>query len=359
VPHDNVSALRASRRELLRTLAIGSASLLVDRHAVFGQDRRNLAGTGRVDVHFHLGGNAGFGGGGNTALISAAANKSVEDLDRAGTAAGIISASSSGAGTGSLADRNRQAREFNDTAARWISDHPTRFGLWTRLPLTDVDASLKEIEYGIDQLKADGIGLVTSYEDAWLGDPKLKPVFQELNRRKAVVYVHPNDAACCGGANSLSYEKLNPPTGGSWLEYPMNTARTIFSLMMGGTIRAYPDVRFIFSHGGGVTPLLLSRIEGFANWSSVGPEKLKQMFPDGITNEFRKLYFEVAQAFSKVNMDALMALVPTSHILYGSDYPVFPADNSAKGLAKLELPANVRRAIDRENVAALLPRWKA
>ena len=119
-------------------------------------------------------------------------------------------------------------------------------------------------------------------------------------------------------------------------------------------------LKFIFSHGGGVTLLLLSRIEGFANWSSVGPEKLKkQMFPDGITNEFRKLYFEVAQAFSKVNMDALMALVPTSHILYGSDYPVFPADNSAKGLAKLDLPANLRRAIDRDNLAALLPKWKA
>lgn len=139
----------------------------------------------------------------------------------------------------------------------------------------------------------------------------------------------------------------------------MNTARTIFSLMMGGTIRQYPDIRFIFSHGGGVTPLLLSRIEGFANWSAVGPGKLKELFPNGLSNEFRKLYFEVAQAFSKVNMDALMALVPTSHILYGSDYPVFPADNSARGLAKLDLPANLRRAIDRDNLAALLPKWKA
>jgi predicted TIM-barrel fold metal-dependent hydrolase len=348
--------MNISRRDVLISLALGSAAALIDAPRIFAQ---GAAARGRVDVHFHLGGTGGFGGGGNAAAISAAARASVADLDRAGTAAGIISASSSGAGTGSLEQRNRQAREFNDTAARWVSDHPTRFGLWTRLPLTDVDASLKEIEYGMDQLKADGIGLVTSYEDAWLGDPKLRPVFQELNRRRAVVYVHPNDAACCGGPNALTYQKLNPPTGGSWLEYPMNTARTIFSLMMGGTIRQYPDVRFIFSHGGGVTPLLLSRIEGFANWNSVGPEKLKQMFPDGITGEFRKLYFEVAQAFSKVNMDALMALVPTSHILYGSDYPVFPADNSAKGLAKLDLPANVRRAIDRDNLAALLPKWKA
>ena len=348
--------MNISRRDVLISLALGSAAALFDAPRIFAQ---GAAARGRIDVHFHLGGTGGFGGGGNTAAISAAARASVEDLDRAGTAAGIISASSSGAGTGSFEQRNRQAREFNDTAARWCSDHPTRFGLWTRLPLTDVDASLKEIEYGYGQLKADGIGLVTSYEDAWLGDPRLKPVYEELNRRRAVVYVHPNDAACCGGANLLSYEKQHPPVGGSWLEYPMNTARTIFSLMLGGTIRQYPDIRFIFSHGGGVTPLLLSRIEGFANWDSVGPSKLKELFPDGLSNEFRKLYFEVAQAFSKVNMDALMALVPTSHILYGSDYPVFPADNSAKGLATLDLPANLRRAIDRDNLAALLPKWKA
>jgi predicted TIM-barrel fold metal-dependent hydrolase len=353
--------MNPSRREALVSLAIGTTGVFLDAPLVFGQaaaPRAAAAVRGRVDVHFHLGGNAGFGGGGNTAAVSAAARASVEDLDRAGTAAGIISASSSGAGTGSLEQRNRQAREFNDTAAKWVSDHPTRFGLWTRLPLTDVDASLKEIAYGYDQLKADGIGLVTSYEDAWLGDPRLKPVYEELNRRKAVVYVHPNDAACCGGPNLLSYEKQHPPVGGSWLEYPMNTARTIFSLMLGGTIRQFPDIRFIFSHGGGVSPLLLSRIENFANWDSVGPSKLKELFPDGLSNEFRKLYFEVAQAFSKVNMDALMALVPSSHILYGSDYPVFPADNSAKGLEKLDLSANLRRAIDRDNLAALLPKWK-
>ena len=352
-----------SRRELLASLVLGTAALFHAPRA-FSQgaasaSRASAANRGRIDVHFHLGGAGGFGGGGGDAAITAAANQSVEEMDRAGTAVGIISASSSGAGTGTLDQRNRQARGFNETATRWSADHPTRFGLWARLPLTDIDASLKEIEYAYGVLKADGIGLVTSYEDLWLGDPKLRPVFEELNRRKAVVYVHPNDAVCCGGANLLTYEKLNPPVGGSWLEYPMNTARTIFSLMLGGTIRQFPDIKFIFSHGGGVTPLLLSRIEGFAAWNSVGPDKLRQLFPDGLSNEFRKLYFEVAQAFSKVNMDALSALVPSTHILYGSDYPVFPLDTSAKGLEKLALPANLRRAIDRDNVVTLLPRWKA
>ena len=137
-----------SRRDVLVSLAMGTAVALLDAPRMLAQGpavaARTSALRGRIDVHFHLGGTGGFGGGGNTAAISAAARASVEDLDCAGTAAGIISASSSGAGTGSLEQRNRQAREFNDTAARWCSDHPTRFGLWTRLPLTDVDASLKE-----------------------------------------------------------------------------------------------------------------------------------------------------------------------------------------------------------------------
>ena len=237
-------------------------------------------------------------------------------------------------------------------------DHPDRFGLWARLPLTDVDASLKEIEYGLDVLKADGIGLVTSYQDMWLGDPKFQSIWQELNRRKSVVYVHPNDANCCGGPNALTYEKQHPPVGGSWFEYPMNTARTIFSLMLAGTIRQFPDIKFIFSHSGGVAPLLVSRIEGFEGWDSVGPEKIHSMFPDGLTNEFGKLYFEVAQGFSEVNFDALSKLVPASHLLYGSDYPVFALDHTEAGLQKLKLSASLRRAIERENAEALLPRWK-
>jgi 6-methylsalicylate decarboxylase len=354
-----------SRRELLAWLALGSgAAVLLKDLSALGQGPASTVKKGRIDVHYHIGGNNGLGGGGDanappTRTSQWTPQRAIEDMDRAGTAAGIISASAAGAGTGTIPERNRQARQFNDTAARLCTDHPDRFGLWARLPLTDIDASLKEIEYAHDVLKADGIGLVTSYEDMWLGDPKIRPIWEELNRRKAVVYVHPNDAACCGGANVLSYQKQHPPVSGSWFEFPMNTARTIFSLMLGGVIRQMPDIRFIFSHSGGVAPLLVSRIEGFVDWDSVGPEKLHAMFPDGLENEFAKLYFEVAQGFSQVNMDALTKLVPQSHILYGSDYPVFALDHTEIGLQKLKLPATFRRGIERDNAVALLPRWKA
>jgi 6-methylsalicylate decarboxylase len=106
-------------------------------------------------------------------------------------------------------------------------------------------------------------------------------------------------------------------------------------------------------------PLLLSRVAGFTDWAAVGPKKLHEMFPDGIESEFRKFYFEGAQAYAPENMGALMKLVPASHILFGTDYNRFPISHSVKLFESLKLPSGVRRAIERDNAVTLLPRWKA
>ena len=275
-------------------------------------------------------------------------------MDRNGVAAGI-------GFPGSIAvaadlDRGRQqAREYNEYGALIGRDHPGRFGLFAALPMHDIDGSLREIEYALDVLKADGFGISTSYGDAWLGDSKFRPIFEELNRRKAVVYVHPNDAPCCTPA-TMTYEKQG--ITGPWIEWPMNTARTIFSFMLNGNTRQFPGVRMIFSHSGGVTPLLIGRIAGFKDWSAVGSEKLKEMFPEGIEAEFRKLYFECAQGFDPVNFAALRALVPLSHMLFGTDYNRFPISHTVQVFENLKLSPESRRAIERENTVALLPRWK-
>jgi len=190
----------------------------------------------------------------------------------------------------------------------------------------------------------------------WLGDPKLRPVFEELNRRNAVVYVHPNDAPCCTPA-TLTYEKNG--VSGAWIEWPMNTARTILSVMLAGYTRDLPKVRFIFSHAGGVMPLLVSRIQGFADWNAVGPEKLRQMFPDGIAAEFKSFYFEGAQGFDAPNFDALRRLVPDTHILLGTDYNRFPIAHNVNLFERLQLSPATKHAIERGNAETLLPCWKA
>jgi hypothetical protein len=123
--------------------------------------------------------------------------KDLEDMDRAGVAASMLSCTTPGIWFGDPEETKALARDMNDFGAKAVSDHKQRFGLFALLPLPAIDDSLKEIAYAFDTLKADGVGLLSSYGNHWLGDPIFRPVMDELNRRNAVVYVHPTDAPCC------------------------------------------------------------------------------------------------------------------------------------------------------------------
>ena len=134
-------------------------------------------------------------------------------------------------------------------------DHPGRFGVFAPLSMMNVDVTLKEIEYAFDTIKADGINLQSNYGDKWLGDPMYQPVLAELNRRKAVVYVHPLVAACCG--------RLSVGTFPAVIEVPHDTTRTVTSLLLSGSFARYPDIKWIFSHAGGTIPMMAGRIAAF------------------------------------------------------------------------------------------------
>ncbi len=258
----------------------------------------------------------------------------------------------------------RRARFLNEFGAGVVQGHPTRFGLFASPPpLTDVDGALLEIAYAFDHLQADGIGLLTHYGEHWLGDPAFVPVFEALNRRAAVVFVHPTasaDGCACGvggasgASGALTYQ--TPGVSQAWLEYPFNTARCILNLMTTGTFRAFPDIRFIFCHGGGAFTSLLSRITGFEGWFEIGPDKLAEFFPHGVEAEFKQLYFECAQAYAPQNMALLRSLVPDSQILFGTDFDRFSLAHSVRQFEHLQLPADVRLAIASGNARRLFTR---
>src|SRR5262245_59456043 len=156
----------------------------------------------RIDVHHHCASPAFIAEikarqTGQHALIEWTPAQSIEEMDRARVQTAMTSVAPPGVWFGDDAAARALARECNDYAAKIARDHTGRFGLFAALPLPDIDGSLKEIEYAFDVLKADGVGLMTSVNDRWLGDRAFAPVMDELNRRKAVVYVHPTCPRCC------------------------------------------------------------------------------------------------------------------------------------------------------------------
>jgi predicted TIM-barrel fold metal-dependent hydrolase len=250
--------------------------------------------------------------------------------------------------------RRKNVRSWNEWATSLCLDHPGRFGLFAMLPMGDVDASLKEVSYAFDHLKADGIGMSTNEGDIWLGDERNWPIFEELDRRKAAVFVHPAPTSRC---RSLTESYGGGLLSSPWLEFPVNTARAVLGLLAKGVSRRFPNIRFIFAHGGGVMPILLGRISGFSGWATVGPDGLERLFPEGIYEEFKKFYFECAQAYAPETIQLLERVAPKANLLFGSDFSYFPIGHSVQQFEALGLEEGRRRAIARMNAERLFPQF--
>lgn len=271
--------------------------------------------------------------------------QSIEVMDRHGIATAVTSMSAPGLWFGDRQQTRDLARHCNDYAAGVRRDHPGRFGVFATLPLPDVDASLKEIEYALDVLQADGIGLLTSYGDQYPGNPAFAPVFDELDRRKAVVFFHPTAASCC---------TCLPGIPAATLDFPFDTTRAITSLLYGGTLARCHNIKFIFSHAGGAVPFLAERIARLA----VRPE-FKAMVPNGVVPELSRLYYDTALSANEFAFKSLLELVTIDKVLFGSDYPFAPEATTTatvRSLAELNLPPDDLRAIERDNAIAILPR---
>jgi predicted TIM-barrel fold metal-dependent hydrolase len=274
--------------------------------------------------------------------------KTIEDMDKNGIRTAIQSLASTPGLWFDLPapEAARIARVCNDYGAEMIRDYPGRFGLFATLSMLDVDTTLKEIAYVFDTLKADGVGLQSNYGDKWLGHALYKPIFDELNRRKALVYVHPLVAACCGNLSVGTFPAV--------IEVPHDTTRTVTSLLLSGGFARWRDIKWLFSHAGGTIPMMAGRINSFY---SARPN-LKEFAPEGIEGELRRLHYDTANATFPPNMAALLKLVPVSQVTYGTDYPYFGMGQMTNlkntGLSDADL-----NAIGSGNAIRLLPRLKA
>lgn len=342
----NSLAALPCRREFLRTLAVAGTSAMLPSTVLYGKAPPLARPKGsRIDVHHHANPpiyTKTTGRFGNWNWTPAA---SIEQMEKYDISTSIVSITQPGIWFGDAQQARSLARQCNDYMAQMVRDFPGRFGLFAAVPLPDPDGALKEIEYGFDTLKADGIGLLTSYGDKWLGDPAFVPAFEELNRRKAIVFVHASGPACC--------QNLIPGVTATMAEFDFDTARTVESLLVNGTPSRFPDIRFIFVHSGGTLPVLANRI------SDRFPKDRADNIPNGVSYEVTKFYYEVAHAAYGPPLAALTKFVPTSQILFGTDYPAEPMKSTIEPLAQFGLTQKDMDAINRGNAERLFPRLKA
>ncbi|HTY31766.1 amidohydrolase family protein [Mycobacterium sp.] len=272
----------------------------------------------------------------------------LELMDGSGIDAAVLSVSSPGVHFGDDDAARLLARRLNEFAADIVREHPRRFGWFATLPLPDVDSALAEIDYAFDSLGADGIILETNFQGVYLGDSRLNPIFAELDRRAAVVLIHPTSPVC------WQQSALGRPR--PMIEFIFDTARTITDLLFAGTFERHPRVQVIVPHCGGALPVIADRVNGFM--------KLAGHVDDGATDAItllRRLYYDTAGTAFPRQIPALLSLVEGDRLLYGSDYPWTPAPIAELHTAvftNMPGPAGTAswQALTTENAHRLLPR---
>ncbi|WP_198380454.1 amidohydrolase family protein [Roseomonas sp. KE2513] len=312
----------------------------------------------RIDVHHHIlpahyvetVGPGPIGSQGSSGRVPAwSLEGAIGLMDEAGISTAITSVTAPGVATLEAGAAAGLARWCNDYAARMVSDRPSRFGMFTCLPMQGMDTAIAEAVRSFDELGADGVCLLSNYEGRYLGEEAFRPLYEELDRRAAVVFVHPTSPAQLVSAGGLS---------ASTLEFPFDTTRAIASLIFSGVTRDYPSIRWILSHAGGAMPYLAGRVE----WLTRNNPSLRERIPEGFARAMEPLFFDCALSADAVHFAALRALVPDSQILFGTDYPFGPAGQMAgtvDALAELGLSAETLGAIDAGNALRLFPRLAA
>jgi predicted TIM-barrel fold metal-dependent hydrolase len=314
--------------------------------------------SGRIDVHAH------YLPAELQASVPAAPNfrgfatwqpqAALEMMDRQGIATAILSMvlwTAMFAAAGDAAAARRVARSSNEVAAEAIRSHPGRFGGFARLPLPDADAALAEIDYALGTLRLDGVVLLTNHDGVYLGDSRLDPVFDELNRRQAVVFLHPTLPACVEHT-SLGYAP-------SLIEFVFDTTRAVTHLVLSGTLERCPDLRLIVPHAGGTIPFLVDRISLLAARFVPGTTTHA---PAGVEAYFRRLYYELAIAANPHAVASVLQLVGPERLLYGSDWPALDEADVHTLIQVLDgnplLRPDDRARIERHNALELFPRLR-
>ncbi len=310
---------------------------------------------GLIDVHHHFMSQAYLdavgieraaspGSAGHVEAFTA--EQSLAFMDGAGIEIALMSVSAPGIELETPERTAGLARACNDAQAGIVHRHPDRFGFFAILPLPDLRATLREIDYAFDQLGADGVAMMTHYGGEYIGSPAYWPVFEELDRRRAVAFFHPVAPEGYRGFSGVSL---------STLEFPFDTTRALMSMLHSGAIERFANVRMIFSHAGGAMPYLAGRTAVLSQRNPNFVLRGEKLVP-----ALRNVFYDVTQSISAPTFAALSALAPAENLMFGSDCPFAKEPQVRAALTELDhlgLDRPARDRIERNNALRLFPRF--
>jgi len=306
------------------------------------------------DYYKHALAPLGIGGSGENPWPEWSLQEQLDLMDETGIAVAINSIASPGVYFGDISFAIRFARECNEGLAKLVADRPQRFGGFALLPLPDVDASIREAAYALDELKLDGICLLSHVGSRHIGHPDEDELYAELNRRGAVVFVHPL-------RNQAKEVPLYTYPAGM-TELVLDTTRALVNLLWNGTFGKFPHIKWIMPHGGGTVPFLAYRLSAMDK-----KPHIRELLPGGsVASALRTLYYDVAEIVFPAPLRCLAETADPSHILFGSDFPFSrhrsPSQDVRDMIAGFKAfegwDRPTRRRIQSENSLKLFPRFE-
>ncbi len=257
------------------------------------------------------------------------AEENLQLMDSWGVGTAVLSVSSPGTHFGDNAAARTLSRQVNEFGAAVAQKYPSRFGHFASLPLPDAAGSLEELRYALDELGSDGVTVESNAHGSYLGDESFEPVWAELSRRQAVVFVHPTSPAC---ADAICLGRPAP-----MMEFIFDTARTVSDLLFRGVFTRHPGIEWIFTHGGGALPLLADRLEMFRSaFAAAGGPGFGPADAPTVQAQLRRLWFDMAGTPFPNQVPALVKAFGSDRVLYGSDYCWTPAPGVTAQLASVD-----------------------
>ncbi len=208
------------------------------------------------------------------------------------------------------------AREINEEFSALCKKFPDKFGFVATLPMPSVEGSISEIKFATEKLGALGVKVASNSDGIYLGDEILNPIFEELNRKKSLVILHPSPA------RTLPKEKVVTGRVMALFEYPADTTRAVLNLLVNGTLEKFSEIKLVVPHCGSFLPYMKQRASAMFQMLA----GMKMMSPVNILAGMKNLYFDLAGDPMPEEMDILLKISNAEKFLYGSDYPYVPAE---------------------------------